>query len=719
MSGYKQAKYAVSVTNTVVILLGSGLVCALFTGVSTCAASSDCGRTGTCQSTQESFCGLSNVVGIITDAQYGGADTINTTDTTSAAALLSSLLRGLCSPGDRTQLNPRSRQVECVPFFPFPSGINEELMDSSKSTPAGQACGKWIDAGGSPLFIDRVTRRGNYDNTEWVTDLLNSEDVATRSSRTATTSMAKFRQECLRTATSGPRALRTAATMSYDYLNEYIDAHAANVTGFLKSIGYLMGHRCPTTTVAGTYLEITGNHKLLLSSGYTFSQTVLARALSVFDVDVQTQHDAEDANRAITKAFFYDPLDQPTLADLYAVLEGATGISNFTVDLPLNNVSLLQAATDSYNANPTKATAYLRGMAAFCSFTSYSEFFPTSLSYDAVLDDQLNRIRSSSPKASSLGRLERVEEEPDIYHDALNATTMTLSHVLGGGGTGNPDADCLGVMRAVFSDEVEEARFEATIPNALYDRLQNMVFSIRVAVGVAANTYPLNTVIRNVTEFSHRVSTAGVKIVGAPRGSWAGVARRIPRGELSTSDGMFLMILKHAKAGFIDEIVNVGILQSVHACDHTPFASQTIWNAYILQDLDCSKYFLGMAHRPMLDAAYDDATLASRFLHIVGHELGHIAESVGFNYDNYTALLSNYHPDTLSEGIADLIGAVASLSTGLVNRQDFITLFCQVWCAREPFGFTHPITTPKTVHPSGNSRCDNLVATLDQFFPNL
>jgi len=507
--------------------------------------------------------------------------------------------------------------------------------------------------------------------------------------------------------------------MSYDYLNEYIDAHSANITGFLKSIGYLMGHRCSTTAVAGTYLMYSGDYKLYLSSGYYFYQTVLARSLSIFDVGVQTQRDAEDANQAITNSFFYDPLGQPTLSDLYSVLEGATGISNFTVDLPLDSSSLLRAAMDYYVANPVKATAYLRGMAAFCSFSAYSEFFPTSLSYDSVLDDQLDLIRSSSPKASSLGRLERVEEEPDIYHDALNATTMTLSHVLGGGGTGNPDADCLGVMRAVFADEVEEARFEATIPDELYDRLQSMVFSIRVAVGIAANTYPLNTVIRNVTEFTNRVSTAGVKIVGAPRGSWAGVTRPIPRGELSTSDGMFVMILKHAKAVFMDEIMNVGILQSVHACDHTPFSSQTTWNAYILSGLDCSKYFLGIAHRPMLDAAYDDATLASRFLHVVGHELGHIAESVGFNYGNYTALLSNYHPDTLSEGIADVIGAVASLSTGLVNRQDFITLFCQVWCAREPFGFTHPITIPKTVHPSGNSRCDNLVATLDQFFPNL
>lgn len=127
-------------------------------------------------------------------------------------------------------------------------------------------------------------------------------------------------------------------------------------------------------------------------------------------------------------------------------------------------------------------------------------------------------------------------------------------------------------------------------------------------------------------------------------------------------------------------------------------------------------YFLGLAHRPMLDQNYNDATLISRFLHVVGHEMAHIVESVGYDM-NRMNFLSNYHVDTISEAIADTIGAVAVLSTGLVSRADFDQLFCSIWCAREPFGFTHPVTSPPTVHPSGNSRCDNLISTLDQYFP--
>ena len=169
----------------------------------------------------------------------------------------------------------------------------------------------------------------------------------------------------------------------------------------------------------------------------------------------------------------------------------------------------------------------------------------------------------------------------------------------------------------------------------------------------------------------------------------------------------------------MDEVVTVGLSGNTSPCDHAPFSSQTTWNAYVLRDLDCSVYFLGIMHRPMADSNYNDATLISRVLHVVAHELGHIAESVGFNNANYTALLHHYHPDTLTEAVADVVAAVAVLHTGLVTRNDFINLFCGVWCSREPFGWTHPVTNPPTVHPSGNSRCDNLVNTLEEFFPSL
>jgi len=531
--------------------------------------------------------------------------------------------------------------------------------------------------------------------------------------------MAKFRAECERTSLAGPAALQTAATMSYNYLNNYIETNAVDRRGFLRSIGFEMSHKCASTTYAASYLEESGEYKLYLRSGYWFSSSTLSSALHVFGESVQLQQDADDANRAITDAYHYNALANQTLQDLYDVLEGATGMNNLSIDLPLDNTPLLRAALDYYESNPSKAVAYLKGVAAFCSYNAFSIFFESSDPYRNNLELELTRIKSMSPKSSMLGRLDEIDEQADIFNDAVNATGMTLSNVLGGGGTGDAVADCLGVMRSVFTDEVEAARFDATIPRFFYDRLQSLVSSIRVGVGIAANTEPIKGILNNVTEFVHRVSNAGVKIVGAPRGSWAGLERSIPRAELASSDGMFIMILKQARASFFDQVVQVGIVGGVSACDHAPFSSQTKWNAYILTDLDCSKYLLGLAHRPMLDPQYDDATIVSRGLHVVAHELSHISMSVGWDYTRFRDFLHHYHPDTYTEAIADTIAAVGVLSSGLVNRADFIQLFCQVWCSREPFGWTHPSTNPITPHPSGNSRCDNLVNTLNEFYPEL
>ena len=710
MDQWEKYNYTVSATNTVVLLLCSGLAVAFVCGVATCTASANCERARQCSSSSESFCGFSSTVGIVTDAQYG---------MTVTADSLSTLLRGLCSPGDRTQQNPQSGVVECVPYFPFPSGINAEIVDSSKSTPAEQACGRWIDASGPSIFINQVTRRGRYDNEQWVQELLNAEDYATKGSRTASTGMAKFRAECERTALAGPAALRTAATMSYEYFRNYIETNAVDRRGFLRSIGFEMSHRCAATTYAASYLQGTGEYKLYLSSGYRFYSSTLSSALQVFDESVQLQQDADDANRAITDYYYYDALTNITLQDLYDVLEGATGMNNLTMSLPLDTTSLLKAALNYYDSNPSKAIAYLKGIAALCSYNAYSTFSDTSDPYRNNLELELSRIKSMSPKATRLGRLENIDEEPDIFHDAINATGMTLSNVLGSTGTGDPVADCLGVMRVVFADEIEAARFDATIPRYFYTRLQSLVLSIRVGIGIAANTEPIRGILNNVTEFVHRVSNAGVKIVGAPRGSWAGLARSVPRAELSSSDGMFIMILKQARSSFFDEVVQAGIVGGVDPCDHAPFSSQTTWNAYMLRDLDCSKYFLGLAHRPMLDPQYDDATIVSRGLHVVAHELAHIAQSVGWDHTNLSNFLYRYHPDTYTEAIADTIAAVGVISSGFVSRADFIQLFCQTWCARQPFGWTHPSTNPITVHPSGNMRCDYLAQTLDEFYPEL
>lgn len=704
--------YQITATHNLVLILSGGLGIAFVCGIATCNSASSCDSGGTCILSEESICGFSNRVGAVTDAQY---------DTTASTETLSSLLTGICSPGDRTQSNPQTGVAECVPFYHFPSAINTEIMDTKRSTPSERFCGKWIDAGGPPMFITSVTHRGWSDNAEWGSNLLHAEDMATRGSRTATSSMSKFRAECERTTFSGTAAVRTSASMAYEYLKSYIDTNAVDRNGFLRSIGYEMSHRCASTVSAGSYLE-TGHppgYRLYLASGYYFSDTTLSNALQVFGEEASLQSDADEANSAIRNSYLHTSNQQPTIQDLYEIIKGATGLTNLSLRLDLANNRLLKAALDYYDSSPSKAIAYLKGIAAFCSYNVYSSFFESTPSYAESIESDLRRIRSSSRPASALGRLSDLDEKVDAIYDASNATSITLAHVLGTGSAEGSSGDCLKVMRSVFADDVEAARFDATVTREFYDRLEPLVLSLRVGIGVAAHSDPIKGVLNNASEFSYKTRTGGFRIVGAPRGSWAGIARSLPHAEITSSDGMFVMILKQAKVSFMDEVVEVGISGTVGPCDHAPYGSSLQWQAYMIPALDCSQMFLGMLHRPMADPHYDDATLMSRALHVVGHELSHASISVGWDNTNISKFLKHYHPDTYSEAIADTISAVAILYTGLVNRNDFLTLFCQVWCSREPYGWTHPSTRPPTVHPSGNSRCDNLVATLDEFYPSL
>ena len=724
--------------NQLLLVLMGGVAVALMCGCSTCGVTYWCVESGTCVRSGRGICEFSNEVRFSALHAYSTVNTasLNTEHFASnASSHLSVLLRGLCSPGDRSEYNRESGQLECVSFYPFPSGINTEITNSQGSTPAERACGKWIDAGGSTMSQMYVFRRGNAgNNSEWVRQLEIAEEAATASSRTASTAMAKFRAECERTSLLGQVGIRAAAQLSYEHLAQHAERTAVSKSGFLRAIGFQMSHRCESTTSVSVALMTTGTFRYTLASGWMFSRQTLSKALNVFGEPPSVQEDAEDASLTINEwyQFHRSPLDGDALEfvnELSEVMHGAIG-HPINVSRANHEASLLSSASTYFDFNPVKARAYLKGIAAFCAYTGFSSFLSTTTtdtsklyedssytSHDNHLRGEIARIRAARRPATALGRTTTDKEDVDLTNDPNNAMGTTLAQVIGDSGSAEDlTMDCVGVMRKVFSDEVEAARFSASIGHAFYERLRAFVLTMRQSLQEVAHIEPIRNLLRNSSSFSHRVANAGIRIAGAPRGSWAGISRPIPRGNIASADGMFIQILKQARASWLDDVYETAVKQGVHKCDHSPFFSHTSWNAYILLPLDCSVYFLGLAHRPMLDAQYDDATMLSRGLHVVGHEFAHIAEDDGWIQENVSILLHHYHPDTYPEALPDVLSAVAVLNTGMVSRHDFLTLFCQVWCARTPFGFTHP---KGAVHPTANDRCNFLAATLDEFFPQV
>ena len=722
MWGSMSGEYAVSATNQLLLVLTGGFVSSLVCGYATCNVASSCTGSMTCQSVPGGICSFKNRAGITTESVYLFRESVYLLN--ASADALSGLLTGLCSPGDRWQTNPVTGDVECVPFFPFPNAINTEIMDMQATDASGKACGKWINAGGA---VNTVYRRGTYDNDDWISELERVEDVATSSSRLAHSGMAKFRAECQRTATVGAPALRSSAAMAFRYFEDYIEANSADRNGFLRSLGFISGHYCETP-VRMLIVFDNATFTARLSDGFMFGPTTLSDALHLFNEPIEVQSSANEASAQITDWYQRRESQDLTPVERYQVMVGASDQSSPSYTDNSDDTTLPGAALRYYDENPEKAVSLLKGLGAFCSFESFSNWIDYDSSVErqsvyARLKVEMNAIRSSKPTATALGRLKQVgdADKIDSVDQILKASGITWASVVGRGSTGNPSVDCLALMRVVFADEVESARFDEIVSADLYSRLQPLVLSVRVAMGLAAETAPLNATISDTSKLEQVIAEAGVRMVGAPRGSWAGESLSIPRAEISSEDGMFLMMIKQSRANFKHNIIDTVTNPSLSACDHQPLYSQLTWNAYAMSisNTYCSVFFLGLAHRPLMDQFYDNASMASRSLFAVAHEFAHFAELSGLTNRssmNNNGLMRHYYTVTHTEAYADVFAAVAILTTGLVTRADFDLHHCQVWCSRQPWWYTQP---PNEAHPVGNDRCNLLIRTLDEFYPTL
>lgn len=689
--------------NQLVLIITGGVVSALACGISTCVASNSCASAGTCR--PEGLCSFTNAVSLSAASSF--ASPALTRNASATGDALAETLVGVCAPGER--LTSLSNAATCVPYFPFPSALNSEIEDPTATSAHMRACGAWISAGGPSTMRSKVTYRSSQDHESWVASIEKVENVSTYFPRTAKGNIGKFRAECARTALAGAPAIHAAATIAYDRLKAHIDAQLKSRDDLVRVEGYLTGHLCESSVRLGSTLQ-RGSFGFVVSDGHVFSSGALAAALQMMGEGTQLQEDAELAASEIRR--YVRPYEVLGADTLTALVEGATGETNVTgLDVPPEGLSLLPAVLRVYDRNLTWAKAYAKGVAAFCvySVVSHMDDKPSSLS--ARLVHELSYIKNQRPRASTLGRLFTDEVEMSVnFVEALEAaSTITIAHVARVSAR-DADVDCLALMRLFFPDDVDEARFRATVHPRLYERLRPLVNSTRVAMAAVVTSSPINSTLADPLSVANDVLAAGVRIAGATRGSWAGIARPVPDAGLRSSDGMFLMLLKQSHSIFMDEVAYPAIRGTTQACDHSPLYASMTLNAYAIPLLRCTVIFLGMLKRPWGDAQYDDESLISRSVAIVGHELAHMSLRKPYVTPEYNDLLRAYLPtSTDTEAIADVIAAHAAVATGLVTKQRFVSHWCQLWCARVPWLYA---TSPTSSHPGPNERCDYLAKTM-------
>jgi hypothetical protein len=164
--------------------------------------------------------------------------------------------------------------------------------------------------------------------------------------------------------------------------------------------------------------------------------------------------------------------------------------------------------------------------------------------------------------------------------------------------------------------------------------------------------------------------------------------------------------LKQARALFLDRVDMLFDLPSV--CSGPPIFEALMANAYVYPGGRCTHALLGVLRRPFADERYDDASLATRAMYVVAHELAHNTLVTSFNTQMST-LLQRYPPNVYSEAIADVVAAVAIVHSGLASAKLVCEHISQLWCARTVPGYT---TSSTASHPGANERGDWLCLTL-------
>ncbi len=663
------------------------------------AVAEHCISAGTCSRIGDT-CSFVNNVGIAGDAIFGS-------DKNDSLALFT---RGVCAPGERLQLDTKKRR-RCRPHYPYPDALNGEIMDLGATTEHMHACGEWIDADDSTMRT-KTEYRAFYHSDEAADAIRALERDRIASTYTTSTDMDKLYAACTRTVVGGPAALRAAAVKAYQHLLTDI-GDATTRDEALKNVGKLASYHCPAPVLIGIGIG-SGGLLATATRGYTFGRNDLAKMLFAVEEDVDIQRHAELGNDLVNT-------DDPTsgavaLADYDLIFEGASGeadsdhVTLRDETIPELN-GLVNALSDDDNL--PYINAYIRGVAATCALTlgeltAVGRTDGNKHRTTSVID----KLRKQRPAIVELDRLRR---DPDAHKlprfgtDELRmATTTTFSQLEK---TRSSDARevCSELVEILFQDQLDELRFSTLVDDNLYARLDTLTTAIRAAVVDTVTNYaPISSLFTNPSSVANAVTTAKVRIAGAPRGTWAGMKDTLERAPgLSSDDGVLVMALKQSKTLF-DQRINGLVYDSEDACDAPPVMDSLEANAYVFPTLKCIYVLLGLLRRPFADTRYDDTSLAVKIGYIIAHEFSHI-ESISVNDQAAEEALLHRYPyrSTHTEALADVIAAISLVRGGFASGSDVCFAISQNWCARTP------VNEPsETSHPGPNVRGDRLCDTL-------
>ena len=686
-----------------------------------CAEQHACLKAGTCYALSNASlsCSFKNA---ITPAGW------RLLNMTGQEATLQAMNRGVCAPGLRQSVDPFSGGIECVRKRSYPDALLTEIGEQDATSDHRRWCGDWIDAGS---VATGDLKWAFFDEQALEVDV---EDVllAKGSGRLGVTDVSKFRSACRSMVTSNAAA--AAGKLAFEYLDAQLRA-LTTLEDALEAVGFLASHFCDAPASVGLTYAVSG-FMVNVSFGARLEGGTLREALYGVDVDHSTRDHASEYADAM-EAIAASDVELITSAQAERIvrggyantwLEGYVGPS-FHVLYDVYNPSLARfmQAFARPDGGTVRARAYLRGLAAYCSYAARS-VVTGEFGGIRIVEETARSIRRSKPVATGLGRLRGASLNLDVdrfvhvdEHTMLNASRVTLSSLtastVAGATRGNARSVCLRAARVAFPDAFDHIVFDQLVTTRLYDRLEGMNTRIKEAAEATLNNEPVSSLFASSVNRAFTVSLlqqTRLRVAGAPRGTWGGVSRDFARPELTSNDGALLILMKQARAVFLDRMYKAVAALSV--CEHPPLYDALERNAYLLMStgFSCAMLFPGILVPPFADERYDDASLYSRIGYVIAHEYLHVTAFTSlWDATHAGTLLVDYEPGTEVEAIADVGGVATIMRLGVVDNASLCGHVSQLWCGR--VGYLDGGGAAGS-HPRANERGDHACAFLRRHF---
>ena len=300
-----------------------------------------------------------------------------------------------------------------------------------------------------------------------------------------------------------------------------------------------------------------------------------------------------------------------------------------------------------------------------------------------------------------------------------NGSTMRTAHPATHGTQADGHAWCTGMARALYADLLDRRVFQHVVganaheSDSLYQRMQPLVAQLRQSMSdELKDTQRGDTIFVNSAHAATRLAAAQFRIVGAPRGSWAGVKQDFTTGWSSSYMSMGDLGLAQAASVLRSRLQLVS--SRANACDHPALWDATASNAYYMAPFGCVVLFPGMMRRPFADVRYDEQSLYSRVGTIIAHEFAHSFDAFELSAA-YKPALSPYAllPHARDEALADVLAALTVLRTGKVTASVWSRHWAQLWCTVPLAAAEHAVIAASASHPPANKRVTLLCAALE------